>query len=115
MGQLADDMPDSFCENFGADVLPALLNSLGDEVPRVQAHACAALTNFCEHAKKELLVPQAQAMTEKFCFIMQNGISMAKENAATALANMVEVIEGEFMPFFNNTIHFMIGMLSTYY
>jgi hypothetical protein len=48
IGQIADDMSEEFQENFHESVLPALLTMLGDSVPRVQAHACAALTNFLE-------------------------------------------------------------------
>jgi len=40
---------------------------------------------------------------------------MAKENAATALANLVEIVEAEFMPFFNDTLYLLMGLLSEFF
>ena len=50
-------MPDNFQKAFHAEVMPALITALDDEVPRVQSHACAAITNFAENAQKEILLP----------------------------------------------------------
>jgi hypothetical protein len=50
-------MPDNFQKSFHADVLPALIRALDDAVPRVQAHACAAITNFAENAQKDIILP----------------------------------------------------------
>ena len=54
LGQIADDMTEEFQENFHESVLPALVAMLNDPVPRVQAHACAALTNFFEGTEEEV-------------------------------------------------------------
>lgn len=54
IGQIADDMTEDFQENFHESVLPALIQMLDDPVPRVQAHACAALTNFLEGTPEEI-------------------------------------------------------------
>ena len=38
---------------------------LDDPVPRVQAHACAALTNFLEGANETIVNPYIQVMMQK--------------------------------------------------
>jgi hypothetical protein len=47
-------MSEEFQENFHETVLPALVVALDDPVARVQAHACAALTNFLEGTSEEI-------------------------------------------------------------
>jgi hypothetical protein len=47
-------MTEEFQENFHESVLPAIITMLDDPVPRVQAHACAALTNFLEGTEEEV-------------------------------------------------------------
>lgn len=80
--------------------MPVLIAALDDQTPRVQSHACAALTNFCENASKEILLPFMQPLSQKFCLLVKDGISMTKENATTALGTFVEKIGEEFVPYF---------------
>jgi len=56
IGQMADDMTEEFQENFHEQVLPALTQVLDDPIPRVQAHACAAMTNFFEGTDENIIV-----------------------------------------------------------
>lgn len=100
IGQLADDMPKEFQQTYHEAIMPALLLALDDEVPRVQAHACAAITNFFEHATSEIVKPHTEVVCNKLCALIQNGISMIKENAVTTLATTAEKIEEAFAPYF---------------
>ena len=58
IGQISDDMTEDFQSEFGETVLPALINSLADPVPRVSAHCASAITNFMDGAEEELVAPQ---------------------------------------------------------
>lgn len=49
LGQMASDFGSKLQKNHHEIVLPALVQSLDDSVPRVQANAGAALVNFCEN------------------------------------------------------------------
>jgi len=115
LGQIADDMPEEFQKAYHATVLPALVIALDDQVPRVQAHACAALTNFMEGATEEIVVPYLQQLSQKFCSLIQSGISLVKENAATALASTVEQGKTAFVPYFKETLQFLIGFLNEFH
>lgn len=114
IGQLSDDMPGDFQKTFQGDVMPALLSSLEDQTPRVQSHACACLTNFCENATKEILTPYMQALSQKFCVLIKDGISMCKENASTALGTLVEKVGEDFIPYFQETIQFLVQYLGEF-
>lgn len=53
LGQLADDMKPNFQQVYGEEIMPLVLGCTKDEVPRVQAHTMAFLTNFFEDFEPE--------------------------------------------------------------
>lgn len=48
LGQISDDMKPDFQQVYGEKLIPIILGSTKDEIPRVQGHAMACLTNFLE-------------------------------------------------------------------
>jgi hypothetical protein len=85
-------------------VLPALIAMLDDPVPRVQAHACAALTNFLEGTSENIASQYIAAMMQKLCNLISVGISIIKENAVTALASLAEASKEHFEPYFEQCL-----------
>ncbi len=53
LGQLSDDMKPNFQQVYGEEILPVIFSCTKDEVPRVQGHAMACLTNFFEDFEPE--------------------------------------------------------------
>jgi hypothetical protein len=98
---MADDMTEEFQENFHEQVLPALTQVLDDPVPRVQAHACAAMTNFFEGTDENIIVQYVGVIMPKLCNLIQIGISIIKENAVTALASLAEAAKEQFVQFYD--------------
>lgn len=105
-------MEETFQENFHEQVLPAILQMLEDSVPRVQAHACAALTNFLEAAPKEVSSNYIEPVLPKLFQLIETSISVIKENAVTAIASIAETSEEKFVPYFDNTLKFLFQMLN---
>ena len=55
-----------YCIVYIWQVLPSLLSVLDDNGnPRVQAHAGAALVNFCEECPKHILAPYLDSIIQK--------------------------------------------------
>ncbi len=111
IGQMADDMTEDFQENFHEQVLPALTLVLDDPIPRVQAHACAALTNFFEGCDENIIVNYVGTIMPKLCNLIQIGISIIKENAVTALASLAEAAKEQFTQFFDECLGFLCNYL----
>ena len=84
---------------------------LDDPVPRVQAHACAALTNFLEGTAPLIAKQYVQPMMPKLCGLINTGISIIKENAVTALASLAEAAKEHFDPYFNECMQFLLAFL----
>ena len=115
IGQLADDMPGDFQKHFHEQALPIMVTALEDQVPRVQSHACACLTNFAENGTKEMFMPLMQQLSQKLCILVKDGISMTKENAVTTLGTVVEKIGEDFGPYFAETIQFLNTYLGEFH
>ena len=50
------------------------------------------------------MLPHLQVLSQKFCNMIKNGISITKENAVTALATVVEQVGDSFNDYFNETL-----------
>jgi importin-5 len=107
-------MSEDFQENFHESVLPALIAMLDDSVPRVQAHACAAMTNFLEGTSEPIAAQYIQSMMGKLCSLIESGISIIKENAVTALASLAEASKSHFEPYFEECLRFLLGFLARF-
>jgi len=70
------------------------------------------MTNFFENALQEHVIPHMQVISQKLCMLIKDGISIVKENAASALATIAEKAGAYFIPYFNDTIYFLIGYLN---
>ena len=68
-----------------------------------------------EGANSEIASPYVQPISQKLCQIMKEGISISKENAATALASTIEQAGEAFKPFFTETLGYLVGLLDEFY
>lgn len=60
------------------------------------------------------MLPHLQVLSQKFCNMIKNGISITKENAATALATVVEQVGEAFNDYFNETLQFLLNGLGEF-
>lgn len=112
IGQVSDDMTEDFQETYGADVLPALVKTLDDPVPRVSAHCASAITNFMDGAAQELVHPFMGEISAKLGAMMKQGISIQKENSVTAFASTAVAIKESFDQHFNESLDLLLSCLN---
>ena len=113
IGQISDDMTEDFQSEFGATVLPALIETLSDPVARVSAHCSSAITNFMDGAEEELVAPYIEALIAKLLPLIKDGISIQKENSVTAFASTAVAIKSQFDKYFNDSLDVLLGQLNT--
>jgi len=85
-------------------VLPALIQVMDDQCKRVQAHAAAAVINFCEHCERETLQPYLQGLLGKLFALLNRDVRRVQEQAVTAVASVADVAEADFAPFYSSFI-----------
>lgn len=112
IGQISDDMTEEFQEEFGEQVLPILIETLNDPVPRVSAHCCSAITNFMDGATEELIEPHIGTISPILANLMKTGISIQKENSVTAFASTAVVIKEKFNAHFGEAVDLLLSCLN---
>ena len=111
MGQLADDGRPHFQERYNSTVVPALINAFNDEIPRVLAHALAALTNFLEGCSKKGVEGSIAGILEPCLNFIDTGISLVKENAIATIAALAEASRQDFTPYWQKTAEIIFTVL----
>jgi len=111
IGQLSDDKRYDFQLRFSTTIIPALIDSFEDKVPRVIAHGLAALTNFLEGASKKGVEGWIQKILEPCINFIDTGISLVKENAISTIAALAEAARQDFIPYWEKTAEIIFTVL----
>lgn len=108
IGQFAIDLAPSFTEYYSGEVFKPIANKLLDSVPRVQAHACASLSNLLESMPQEELKPYIKELVDNLVLMIRTGIPLIKEDAVICLSTVAESSFLDFCPFYAETINELI-------
>lgn len=110
LGQLATDFSILFQKKFHAKVMPGFLKLLLNDsaFPRVQAHAAAALVNFCEECPRKILSPYLDqlvnalenVLTSKIQELLQGGTKLVLEQILTTIATVADTAEDKFTKYY---------------
>ena len=101
IGQMSTDFGPGLQTALHQAVMPALINVMDDASNRVQAHAAAAVINFCEHCDRAVLQPYLQPLLEKLYGLLGRNVRRVQEQAVTAVASVADVAEEDFVPFYD--------------
>eukprot|EP00054_Salpingoeca_dolichothecata_P030034 m.240431 g.240431 ORF g.240431 m.240431 type:complete len:1144 (+) comp26585_c1_seq13:16-3447(+) len=98
---------------FHAQVVPALLQVTTDaEHPRVQAHAAAALVNFCEHSSKEVLSHHLDDILEHLSGLLESSYIIVQEQAISTLSTVADAAEDLFRSYYSSVMPHLISILA---
>lgn len=64
------------------------------------SHSAAAITNFVEGMNGSMLKPYLEEILKKSFVLLQNGISIVKENAMSTIAATAEASKEDFHKYF---------------
>jgi len=101
IGQMSTDFGPQIQIKLHDTVLPKLLQAMDDGSKRVQAHAAAAVINFCEHCERPTLKPYLPELLSKLMALLQRDQRRVQEQAVTAVASVADVAESDFTPFYD--------------
>lgn len=111
LGQLATDFSILFQRDHHAKVMPSLLGVLATDHahPRVQAHAAAALVNFCEECPPKVLEPYLDKLVEvlegvlksKIEELAHRGTKLVLEQTLTTIATVADTAEAKFTSYYD--------------
>ncbi|KXJ29691.1 importin-5 [Exaiptasia diaphana] len=110
IGQMSTDFANGFQKKFHMKVIPGLLHVMDDfSNPRVQAHAGAALVNFCEECPKQILLPYLDGiltklelvLSSKLRELLERGTKLVMEQVVTTIATVANTVEEKFAPYYD--------------
>lgn len=93
LGQMSTDFKGTMQTKYHSVVLPALIATLTAQEPRVQAHAAAALVNFCEEAEKEILEPYLDSLLTNLMQLLRSPKRFVQEQALSTIATVADSAE----------------------
>jgi hypothetical protein len=109
LGQMSNDFSPKIQEKFHDKIIPTLLAVFDDhQNPRVQAHAGAALVNFCESCPKGILASYLGTIVPKLESTFKLGLSelidkgrkIIIEQMVTTLGTVADATEEHFVPYY---------------
>ncbi|KAL5476110.1 hypothetical protein EMCRGX_G026016 [Ephydatia muelleri] len=110
LGQMANDFAPVLQKKQHDKIIPALLMVLDDfQTPRVQAHAGAALVNFCEQCPKSILLDYLEVIVAKLENVfrvkleelLQKGTKLVLEQIVTTTATVADTVEEHFVTYYD--------------
>ena len=114
LGQMSTDFADVIQRTAGARILPALISKLTNKsVPRVQAHAAAALVNFSEAASKDTLEPYLDDLLNNLLVLLQSPKRYVQEQVLTTIAIIADAAENKFIKYYDTLMPILTSVLKT--
>ncbi|KAI8343761.1 hypothetical protein BC941DRAFT_100252 [Chlamydoabsidia padenii] len=112
VGQMSTDFAPFLQKNFHQAIITALLPVMEDNSqPRVQAHAAAAMVNFCEEADKATLDPYLDAIFERLLVLLKTPKTYVQEQAVTTIATVADCAEDKFIKYHSVIMPILLDIL----
>eukprot|EP00124_Ichthyophonus_hoferi_P004556 Ihof_evm2s517 gene=Ihof_evmTU2s517 len=114
LGQLATDYSPDIQDNYLEQILPALLNTMNDSNPRVQAHSVAAIINVVEGMfDSEPLTPYMDPLLTGLYQLLGNPRAVVLEQALRTTATIAGVAQEAFTTYCPHFIAPLLTLLET--
>lgn len=114
LGQISTDFADTIQRLAGDRIIPVLVSKLTSRsVPRVQAHAAAALVNFSENATKETLEPYLDDLLSNLLTLLQSPKRYVQEQVLTTIAIVADAAQKTFIKYYDTLMPLLINVLKT--
>jgi hypothetical protein len=108
---MSTDFAGTMQEKYHAAVLPAIIPVLDSPEPRVQAHAAAALVNFCEEAEKSILEPYLDDLLTHLFKLLQSPKRYVQEQALSTIATIADSAEAAFSKYYDTLMPLLFSVL----
>ncbi|ORY01320.1 ARM repeat-containing protein [Basidiobolus meristosporus CBS 931.73] len=112
IGQMSTDFANTLQKKFHEPILSNLVPVMDDtSCPRVQAHAAAAMVNFCEAATKKVLEPYLDTIFERLLTLLHSSKTYVQEQAITTIATVADSAEDRFVKYYSAIMPLLINVL----
>lgn len=113
LGQFATDLKQQFTENYHETVIPALYESMADDVNRVKAHACGSMSNFLEKSSQDIGELYCENILKRLVECSQSSSSYVCGNAVTCISSLAESCQEKFVPYYKEIFEVFLPIIKT--
>jgi importin-5 len=115
VGQLSTDLQPTIQKNFHERIMHAVVPLLETTEPRVQAHAAAALVNFCEAIGSDdgIIEPYLDGILERLLGLLRSPKRYVQEQAVTTIATVADAAETKFVQYYPMIMPLLIGAMQS--
>ncbi|KAI9089986.1 armadillo-type protein [Phlyctochytrium arcticum] len=112
IGQMSTDFAPVMQTKYAELVLTHLVPVMDfRDQPRVQAHAAAALVNFCQEMTKDAVAPYLGTIFEKLMVLLSTGKTYVQEQALTTIATVADSAEDNFTQYYAAIMPLLLNVL----
>ena len=111
LGQMSTDFNGTMQTKYHQIVLTNIIPVLEAPEPRVQAHAAAALVNFCEEAEKSTLEPYLDDLLSRLLSLLSNEKRFVMEQALSTIATIADSAETAFAKYYDTLMPLLFNVL----
>jgi importin-5 len=115
VGQLSTDLATAIQKQAHERVMHAIVPLLDTPEPRVQAHAAAALVNFCEAISVEgdIIEPYLDGILERLLGLLRSPKRYVQEQAVTTIATVADAAAEKFVKYYDHIMPLLIGAMQS--
>lgn len=111
LGQMSTDFAGTMQTKYHQIVLSNIIPVLESVEPRVQAHAAAALVNFCEEAEKHILEPYLDELLNRLLVLLRSSKRFVQEQALSTIATIADSAEAAFGRYYDTLMPLLFEVL----
>jgi importin-5 len=112
VGQLSTDLAPTVQKNAHQRIMVALVPLLESNEPRVQAHAAAALVNFCEAINEDdIIEPYLDGILERLLGLLRSPKRYVQEQAVTTIATVADAASTKFAKYYDVIMPLLIAAM----
>ena len=120
LGTMAADFGPDLQEQFHQPILTGLATLMQDSSVRVQAHAAAALLNFCDcqddddvrERRAEVMAPYLDGLLARLQGLLSSSRKVVLDNAIQAVAAVSSVMGDQFAPYYDMFMPFLKNVVA---
>jgi len=113
IGQMCTDLAPDIQGSQHQKIIPTLIAKMEDSNhPRVQAHAAAAIVNFCEECEEDDILPYLDPLIKTLISLLHSVSQLVSESALTALATVADRANQHFISYYDATMPLLRTMFA---
>jgi importin-5 len=115
VGQLSTDLAPKIQIDAHEPIMHSLVPLLETPEPRVQAHAAAALVNFCEAITSEenIIEPYLDGILERLLGLLRSPKRYVQEQAVTTIATVADAAADKFVKYYDHIMPLLLNAMQT--